>query len=213
MKTESTLEKLRDNIIEFRTDEITKDVEEAINTGLDPQDIVNALSEGLDIIGERYQKGEAFLPELISAGETMREAMEVIGPHLKKNEENLGVVSIGTVKGDLHDIGKNIVKAFLTANGFKVQDLGVDVGPEKFVNSLRTSHVDIVAISALLTNAVPEVGTVIKSLGDTGLRKTVKIIVGGAALNNEAARDVRADAYESDAVSGASRCVSWRSPS
>ena len=163
---ENVLAKLRGSIIDFRTDEMRKNVEEALNIGIDPQDIVNALSKGLDVIGEQYQKGEAFLPELISAGETMREAMEVIGPYVKKgSEESLGVVSIGTVKGDLHDIGKNIVKAFLTANGLKVQDLGVDVGPEKFTQSVKTDGADIVAISALLTNAVPEIRTVIKSSG------------------------------------------------
>jgi methylmalonyl-CoA mutase cobalamin-binding domain/chain len=201
---------LRDCITNFRVDDIQSAVHDAVKGGLDPNDVVKFLSEGMNIIGQRYERQEVFLAELIMASETMKEGMKALNTYLKADSyKNSAVVVIGTVKGDLHDIGKDIAKTFLMSKGFEVHDLGIDVAPERFVESVRSTGAGIVGISVLLTTTLPEIKNTIRALEEAGMRSKVKVIVGGAALTEKIAKDLQADAYAVDAVSGTERCVEW----
>jgi len=197
-------------ITDFKINDIQRIVHEAIEAGMSTHDVVKHLSKGMNIIGERYEKQEVFLSELIMASETMKEGMKALDPYIKKDSsQNRGVVVLGTVRGDLHDIGKDLVKTFLIARGFEVHDLGIDVSSDKFVESVKTTGAGIVGISALLTTTVPEIKSTIRALEEAGMRDRVKVIVGGAALNEQIAKKLLADAYAPDAVSGTARCVEW----
>ena len=161
-------------------------------------------------VGEKYERGEYFLTELVGAGEVVKDGMEEISPHLKQGEvKPVGSVVIGTVEGDLHDIGKNIVKMLLTSVGFTVHDLGVDVAPGKFVEVVRENKPDIVAMSALLTTTMDSMRTTVKELQKAGLRQTVKIIVGGAPINEEFGKEIGADSAAMDAAQGVRICKAW----
>jgi len=169
---------------------------------VDPREIIErSLSEGLRIVGERYQEGEYFLSELIMSAEIARRIMERIEPELvsKRKEDIRGKVVIGTVRGDLHDIGKNLVAAFLKPIGLEVYDIGIDASPEKFVDAVERYKPDIVAMGALLTVCIPMYGETIEALEKAGLRKKLKILVGGGAANEQVARDAGADAYAENA--------------
>ena len=144
------------------------------------------------------------------AGEVMKEGMKVLEPYLRGSEiRKIGKVVIGTVRGDLHDIGKNIVATLLSAAGFEVIDLGVDVPPEKFVEAVKEHNPDIIGMSALLTTTMIEMENVIKALKEAGLRNRVKIIIGGAPITREFAEKIGADAAARDAVEGVNICKSW----
>ncbi|MEM3063321.1 MAG: corrinoid protein, partial [Nitrososphaerota archaeon] len=188
---EEILEEIKNYLINFDIDNLKKKCKEAIDKGISPLKIINSLSKGMDIVGKKYEEGEFFLSDLIMAGETMKEAMEVIKPYLKESEiKKIGKVVIGTVRGDLHDIGKNIVATLLTAAGFDVIDLGIDVPPEKFIEAVREYKPNILGMSALLTTTMIEMENVIKELEKSSLRKSVKVIVGGAPLNEEFSRKI-----------------------
>jgi 5-methyltetrahydrofolate--homocysteine methyltransferase len=164
----------------------------------------------MEVVGEKYERNEYFLAELIMAGETMKEGMKTLEPHLKAGElKRVGKVVIGTVRGDLHDIGKNIVATLLSAAGFDVIDLGVDVPPEKFVEAVKENSPDIVGMSALLTTTMVEMEDIIKELKKAGLRDKVKVIIGGAPITREYAEKIGADAAARDAVEGVNICKSW----
>lgn len=209
------LNKIKDAIVNLDIDNIQRLCMEALEAGLSAYDIVmKGMSKGMEIVGEKYERNEYFLAELIMAGEVMKEGMKVLEPHLKSGEvKKIGKVVIGTVRGDLHDIGKNIVATLLTAAGFDVIDLGVDVPPEKFVEAVRENNPDIVGMSALLTTTMIEMENVIKALKDAGLRDKVKVIVGGAPITKEFADKIGADAAARDAVEGVNICKSWVSKS
>jgi len=211
VREEEILAKLRDAIVNLDIEGVQKACKEAIDARIPAyKAVTHGMAKGMEIVGEKYENGEYFLAELIMAGETMKEGMKVLEPHLKGGEvKKVGKVVIGTVKGDLHDIGKNIVVTLLNAAGFEVVDLGVDVSPEKFVEAVKQNNPDIVGISALLTTTMTEMGNVIKALKEAGLRDRVKIIIGGAPITLEYAEKIGADAAARDAVEGVNICKSW----
>jgi len=186
-------------------------IKRAIADGLPPYQVfTDGMVKGITIVGQKYEKGEYFLTELIGAGEIMKEGMEEISPLLSStNVKPLGKVVIGTVSGDLHDIGKNIVKMLLTSVGFVVNDLGVDVSAEKFVEEVRSAKPDILAMSALLTTTMDSMNTTICEIQKAGLRKTVKIIIGGAPVTVEYGEKIGADAAAMDAAQGVRICREW----
>lgn len=173
----------------------------ALDSGVKPADIVNAMSEGLGVVGDRYEKGEYFLSELIMAGIIAVEVTNLLKPRLERlTDKPFGKVVIGTVKGDLHDIGKNIVIAMLSSRGFNVIDLGIDVPSEKFVEAVKKEKPHILAMTCLLTAAMDEMRKVIEELGKFGLRENLKVMVGGRPLSSQFAESIGADAYGSNAV-------------
>jgi methylmalonyl-CoA mutase cobalamin-binding domain/chain len=175
----------------------------AVDAGCSPKEVVDALSRGMDIIGQKFEAREYFLSELIMAGEIFREAQEIIRPYLTTDDVAvLGKVVIGTVEGDLHDIGKNIVVTLLRAEGFKVTDLGINTPAAAFIDAVRRVKPDVVGLSALLRATVPQMGRVIEALEMAGLRGQVMVIVGGLPLNEDYAKQLNADYYAKDAWLG-----------
>jgi len=211
MKEEKILKRLQDCIVNLDIDGISKAAQDALDAGIPPvKAVTEGMAKGMDIVGQKYEAKEYFLAELIMAGEVMKEGMKVLEPHLKAGEvKTLGKVAVGTVRGDLHDIGKNIVATLLNAAGFNVIDLGVDVTPEQFVEAVRTQKPKIIGMSALLTVTMPEMENVVKELKKAGLRDKVKIIVGGAPLTDDYAKKIGADAYAPNAVAGVNICKKW----
>lgn len=169
--------------------------QEILNKGVSPHDVIeNGLMEGMNLVGDKFENREYFLPDLLVAAEAVKRATEIIKPHLK-GEKGKGTVVIGTVSGDIHDLGKNLVASTLEASGFRVVDLGVDVPSEKFVNAVKEKKANILAISALITTTMVGMKDVIEMLVKSGVRKEVKVIVGGAPLDEEFARKIGADRY------------------
>ncbi len=211
MDEEKILKRLQDCIVNLDIDGITKAAQDALDAGIPPvKAVTGGMAKGMDIVGQKYEAKEYFLAELIMAGEVMKEGMKVLEPHLKKTEvKTLGKVAVGTVRGDLHDIGKNIVATLLGTAGFDVIDVGVDVTPEQFVEVVRTQKPKIIGMSALLTVTMPEMENVIKELKKAELRNQVKIIVGGAPLTEDYAKKIGADAYAPNAVAGVNICKKW----
>jgi len=203
--------RLKEEFLKFNFEEVKKLAREALSRGASPNDVIErALRPAMEEAGRRFEKGEFFLAELVVAGDLFKEVMdEVLLPEIKKRGEasrKLGTVIIGTVRGDLHDIGKSIVATMLRAAGFEVIDLGVDVPPEKFVEAVKKYNADIVAMSALLTTTMLEMKNVIEALKQAGLRDRVKVIVGGAAVTEEFAKEIGADGYGEDAVKAVKIC-------
>lgn len=194
-------ERIVHSLLEYDEEITIKIVKDALESGLKPLEIVDALSKGIREIGDMFGRGEIFLPELMMAASIMKACMDILSPLLSKSDVSvmLGRVVIGTVKGDIHDIGKNIVRALLQANGFEVIDLGFDVGPEKFIETIKEYKPNILAMSALLTTTISEMRKVIEMIEKSGLRKQVKIIIGGAPTSEEYAKKIGADAWGSDA--------------
>ena len=210
-KEEEILTRLRDAIVNLDIEAVQKAAKDAIEAGIPAyKAVMDGMAKGMEIVGQKYEDGEYFLAELIMAGETMKEGMAILEPHLKAGEiETAGKVVIGTVRGDLHDIGKNVVVTLLKAANFEVIDLGVDVSPEQFVEAVKKHNPDIVAMSALLTTTMIEMENVIESLKKNGLRDKVKIIIGGAPITPEYAEKIGADAAARDAVEGVRICSRW----
>lgn len=206
------LDKLREAIVELDIDSIVYLCENAIDSGIPPYDIViNGMAKGMEIVGQKYEDGEYYLAELIMAGETMKEGMTFLEPHLAESDiEKVGTCIVGTVKGDLHDIGKNVFVSLLRAQNYEVIDLGVDISPEQFVEAVKEHKPNLVAMSALLTTTMVEMENVITQLKEAGLREGVKIIIGGAPLSQKYASDIGADAAASDAVEGIRIINGWR---
>jgi 5-methyltetrahydrofolate--homocysteine methyltransferase len=176
----------------------------ALAVGLDPLACINnGLTEGMNRVGELFASGEYFLPDLVIGGKAMESAMEVLEPALLDDQERkvIGKVVIGTVEGDLHEIGKNLVATLLSANGFQVTDIGTDKSPVDFLNAAIEANADIVGASALLTTTMLVQGQIVEALDDAGLRDKVKVMVGGAPVNQSWADQIGADAYGEDAVS------------
>jgi 5-methyltetrahydrofolate--homocysteine methyltransferase len=169
--------------------------QEILKKGVSPHDIIEkGLMEGMNLVGDKFERREYFLPDLLVAAEAVKRATEIIKPFLK-GERGRGTVVIGTVSGDIHDLGKNLVASTLEASGFRVVDLGVDVSPERFVNAAKEENADIVAISALITTTMMGMKDVIEAMVKSGIRKEVKVMVGGAPLDEEFARKIGADRY------------------
>lgn len=184
-------------------------VSKALNSGATAIDLVNAMSSGLESVGKKYERGEYFLSELIMAGIMATEVSNMLKPYLKDSAvKPFGKVVIGTVRGDLHDIGKNIVIMMLSSAGFEVVDLGVDVSPKKFLESIRNEAPHIVAMSCLLTIAMDEMKNIIDEMIRAGLRDKVKVMIGGRPLTREFAEEIGADAYASNAIEAVSTAKS-----
>jgi len=173
---------------------------EALSTGTNPQDIiVHGLQAGMAVVGEKFSNGEYFLPDMLMAARAMKAALEILKPLLKETGiPTIGKVVIGTVEGDMHDIGKNVVATLLSGNGFEVFDLGLNVPAKKFIDEVSEKKPDILGMSALLTTTMPVMGKVIKALEEAGLRSSVKVIVGGAPVTQDYAKFIGADAYAHD---------------
>ena len=208
-KEEQSVNALRDAVVAFDVEHIGGLAESALNKGVSAYDaVMKGMAEGMKVVGVRYQQGEFFLADLLLAADTFREGMNVLAPYLKSTEKSpLGRVVIGTVQGDLHDIGKNLVKYMLEAAGFGVDDLGVDVSPELFVRRVQDSSAEIVAMSALLSTTLPHMRDVVGAVRRSGA--AAKIIVGGTPMSMESAKSVGADGYGRDAVEGATICKQW----
>ena len=190
--------------------EVAPLVQQALDEGCDPVAILNeGLIPAMTIVGDKFSAGEAFVPEMLVAARAMAAGTEVLKPHLAAaGAEPVGKAVIGTVKGDMHDIGKNLVRMMIESKGFEVTDLGVDVAPEQFVTFLQEHEdTDIMCCSALLTTTMPEIGATIRAIEEAGLRDKVKVMVGGAPVTQAFADEVGADAYTPDAGAAAVRAV------
>jgi len=178
--------------------------QEALAAKVDPQELVtNYMIPAMDEVGRRFESGDCFVPELLISARAMKASLALIRPLLAaQGAKPVGRVIIGTVKGDLHDIGKNLVSSMLEGAGFEVVDLGVDVSPEKIIGEIKAKKVDLVALSALLTTTMPSMKVVIEELKKAGIRDQVKVIIGGAPVTQRYATEIGADGY-SDNANGA----------
>ncbi len=207
-------QKLINAIVELREEEVVDLVQELLDQGVKPLDVLDNCRKAVEIIGERYEKGEYFMPELMLTGEMLNQISDLtkskMGDSADEDDSKiLGKVLIGTVQGDIHDIGKNIVSFMLDINGFKVIDLGEDVPPEKFVEGIKEHRPQIVGMSALLTLAFDKMRDTVKAIEDAGLRKDVQIIIGGAPINDQIKDYTGADAWGKDAVEAVSLAKKW----
>ncbi len=182
-------------------------VQKEVDNGTDANDILNeGLIQGMDLVGGKMQSGEMFIPEVLMSAMCMREAVEIIKPFLGEDDMgSAGKVMIGTVKGDLHDIGKNLVAMMIESAGFEISDLGVDVAPETFVKEAKATNPDVIALSALLTTTMPMMEKTVQALKENGLTDSTKIIVGGAPVTEAFANKIGADGYASDAGSASKK--------
>jgi trimethylamine corrinoid protein len=194
---------LKEAILSYDPDVAVEMATKALETGVHPLEAIEkGLNKGLDIVGDLFARFEIFLPELVLAGEAMKAALAVLKPaleELKSEVPVLGKCVIGTVQGDIHDIGKNVVGTMLSVNGFEVYDIGVDVKPKDFVQKTVEVGADIVGLSALMTTTAPGQEDVVRALEEAGLRQKVKVMIGGAATTEEWAREIGADGWALDA--------------
>ncbi len=197
-------EELYNAILEGNAKAAHAATEAAIAAGVEPMDLIaGSMVPAMDEVGRLFESEEYFVPELLLAGRAMRSALELLRPLMAASGEKLAVrVVIGTVKGDLHDIGKNIVASMLEGSGFEVIDLGSDVSPEKFVTAVEQRKPHVVCMSALLTVTMPAMKTTIDALTNAGLRTQVKVLIGGAPVTTQYAKEIGADGY-SESASGA----------
>jgi 5-methyltetrahydrofolate--homocysteine methyltransferase len=197
------LQKIAVNLYEGEDQEVARLVQEALDQGLPPGEILQGgLIAGMDEVGRDFKAGELFVPEVLIAARAMQAGMGVLRPLLAETDvPSAGRCVIGTVKGDLHDIGKNLVKMMLEGAGFETIDLGTDVGPEAFVEAVQTHRPRLMGMSALLTTTMVQMRATVEALEEAGLRGSVKIMVGGAPVTDAFAREIGADAYAADAAS------------
>jgi len=201
----ATYERLSTAILQGNEDKIPKLVQAGLDEGLVPKDILdNGLVVGMNEVGARFKRGEMFVPEVLMSAKAMQAGLGVLRPHLIASGAKLiGKIVIGTVKGDLHDIGKNLVGMMCQGAGFEVIDLGFNVDPDKFVKAIKEQQPDIVGMSALLTTTMRAMGHTINALQEAGMRDSVKIMVGGAPVDAEFAERIGADGYGSNAANAA----------
>jgi 5-methyltetrahydrofolate--homocysteine methyltransferase len=201
---ERLFEAMTNAVIAGLPDKACKLANEVLRAGIDPlAAIEQGFKPGMDVVGEGFAKGELFIPDLMMSSRAMQEGIAVLEPELLKRKQELqtlGKVVIGTVQGDIHEIGKTLVATMLTANGFEVHDLGVDVSPQRFVDAVRQVDADVVGLSALLTTTMLNQEAVILTLKETGLRDQVKVIIGGVPASPEWAEEIGADAYAENAT-------------
>lgn len=207
----ATLEDLREKTMKGKRKETGPLVQQALDEGIDPQEILDAMIDAMSVIGDRFSKGEAFVPEMLVAARAMTAGTDVLKPVMAAGgSEPLGYAVIGTVKGDMHDIGKNLVRMMIESKGVEIADLGVDVPAEKFVEYVSEHpEVKVVCLSALLTTTMAAMDETVKALTDAGLRDQVKIMVGGAPVNQDFADQIGADAYTTDAGTAAEKIVEF----
>ncbi|MHA1709320.1 MAG: cobalamin B12-binding domain-containing protein [Candidatus Baldrarchaeia archaeon] len=208
----SSSEEFVNAILELEEEKALKITRERLEAGEDPLKILDDLKVVAEKVGEKYEKGEFFVADLVMAGEIMKEVSELVRPKLKelgKAREPIGKFVIGTVEGDIHDIGKNIVVTMAEAAGFEVIDLGVDVPPQKFVEAIKQHNPDVVGMSGLLTLAIESMKKTIDAIKNAGLRDKVKIIIGGGRVDEYAKEYTGADAWTNDAATGIRIMLGW----
>ncbi|MDD2232358.1 MAG: corrinoid protein [Sphaerochaetaceae bacterium] len=199
------LQELSDLMQRGRAKNVKIMTQELLDAGVSPKKILEeSFLSGMNIVGVKFKNNEVFVPEVLIAARAMNAGMEVLKPYLVKDDvEPVGTVVIGTVKGDLHDIGKNLVGMMMKGKGFNVVDLGSDVTPEKFVEAARENNAKIIACSALLTTTMKEMANVVKAVDASDLKGKVKVMVGGAPVNDAFCQSIGADKYTPDAASAA----------
>jgi corrinoid protein of di/trimethylamine methyltransferase len=204
MQKNEILENLKNAVIAGDDDKARESAKQALEADLDPLEAMQmGLSKGTDVIGEQFERGEAYLPELIMAGETFKAAMEILNPEIKRQQRDVapvGTVVIASVKGDLHSIGKNIVATVLETNGFNVVNMGVDQGALQIIEEAEKAHADAIGLSALMSTTMPSQKEVIDALSELNLRDKYRVIVGGGPVTQEWADEIGADGYGRDAV-------------
>jgi methylmalonyl-CoA mutase cobalamin-binding domain/chain len=211
MDDEKHIAALKRAILSMDYDLMSRAAREAMEAGVNPQRaILEGMSPAMTEIGEKFQSGEYYLPELIVAGDVMKEGLKIVSPYLKgESEKGRKKLVIATVQGDNHDIGKNIAGTLLSVHGFEVVDLGIDVSPEKILDAVKEHKPAIVGLSALLTVTMPKMAEVLKALREAGLRDGVKVILGGTAVTPEFARRIGADYATNNAAEGVKKCLEW----
>jgi 5-methyltetrahydrofolate--homocysteine methyltransferase len=199
---------LAEYIISGQIDQVKNATRNLVDEGKSPVDIINqGLIAGMNVVGARFKACDMFVPEVLMCAKAMSSAMEIVKPLIAECDmPSSGTILIGTVKGDLHDIGKNLVAMMLESAGFKVINLGIDISPERFVDAIREYEPDILGLSALLTTTMPFMKETIELVEEEGLRDKVKIMVGGAPISQDYANQVGADGYAPDAASATDRC-------
>jgi 5-methyltetrahydrofolate--homocysteine methyltransferase len=201
----SILQEIADNLMKGKANDVKALVEKALTAGEKPGDILNkGLLGGMGVVGERFKKNEVYVPEVLIAARAMKAGMQVLQPHLAKaGVEPIGTVVIGTVKGDLHDIGKNLVGMMLEGAGFKVVDMGIDVEPAKFVDAAKQNNAKLVGVSALLTTTMVNMKAVVQAVKASDLAGKVKVMIGGAPVTQAFCDEIGANGYAPDAASAA----------
>jgi 5-methyltetrahydrofolate--homocysteine methyltransferase len=199
-----TLEQLSTTILEGDSEKTPKLVQQGLDEGVTPKDILEkGLVVGMNEVGDRFKRGDMFVPEVLMSAEAMHAGLEILRPKLAESGAELtGTIVMGTVKGDLHDIGKNLVGMMCEGAGFEVIDLGFNIPPEEFIDAIKEHKPDLVGMSALLTTTMRAMGHTIKAIEEAGLREQVLIMVGGAPVDQEFADRIGADGYGSNAVAG-----------
>jgi 5-methyltetrahydrofolate--homocysteine methyltransferase len=201
----SNLQQMHKDLYEGNADAVKAGVQKALAEGMSAQDILNTgLLAGMDRVGSDFKAGDLYIPEVLMCANAMHAGLGVLRPLLAESrgggQSLLGKIVIGTVHGDMHDIGKNLVSMMLEGAGFEVIDLGIDVAPDKFIEAVRAQQPKIVGMAAMLTTTMPVMKTVIEALKEAGLRDKVKVIVGGAPVTSAFAKQIGADAYAPDAA-------------
>ena len=196
---------------DLKESEALEFVEKALAEGANPMDLLGQAKEGMNIVGQRFADAYYFIPDLVFSGEILKGIVKLLEPHLKKAEatERLGKVVMGTVAGDIHDIGKDLVVFMLDVHGFEVLDLGVDVPAEKFVETIKDSGSTIVGLSGFLTLAFDSMKATVDAIKDAGLRDQVKIMIGGGQMNDDVKGYAGADAYGRDAMEAVKLAQGW----
>jgi 5-methyltetrahydrofolate--homocysteine methyltransferase len=197
------LGKMAEALIAGKIDEVVNLTKEALDGGAAPADILDqGLLAGMDVVGKRFKAEEMFIPEVLRCAKCMHGAMDILRPLLAETgAEPIGTLIIGTVKGDLHDIGKNLVGMMFEGAGFEVVDIGIDKEPQVFVDAIKEHNAKLIGMSALLTTTMPKMGETINAIKEAGIRDQVKILVGGAPITAAFAEEIGADGYASNAAS------------
>jgi methanogenic corrinoid protein MtbC1 len=198
-------------LAELKEDEVLKLTRQRLEANGDPMEILEDSRKGMEIVGKRFADGEYFLPELVFSGELLKEITELVKPYLKSDAKTkrLGKVVIGTVAGDIHDIGLNIVDFMLDVNGFEVTNLGVDVSAEKFVKALKDTQAPILGLSGFLTPAFDAMKETVEAVEKAGMRKNIKVMIGGGQIDEEVRKYARADAFGKDAMAAVALSKKW----
>ena len=196
------IDTIRELVVGGKFHDIEEQVQQAVDSGIDLNLLINdALISAMDIVGKRFADGDIYVPEMLVSAKTMKQGLDIIKPLLKSGEaENRGTIIMGTVKGDLHDIGKNLVIMMMEGAGFRIIDKGVDMKIEDLIDTVKKEKVDVLGLSALLTTTMPEMQNVIEALKEAGLRDQLKVIVGGAPIDQKFADQIGADGFGADAV-------------
>ncbi len=207
----STLTEISELLQKGRAKEVAALVQQALDEGSTARQVLQeGLMPGMNVVGERFKNNEIYVPEVLIAARAMNAGIAVIRPLLvDEGVEATGTVVIGTVKGDLHDIGKNLVKMMMEGKGLNVVDLGTDVSPEQFVQAAQENNAQVIALSALLTTTMTEMKNVVEQAKTAGIRDTVRIMVGGAPVTDNYCESIGADAYAPDATSAAEKAITF----